>query len=821
MSDPKDFTLHLIGHGHIDPTWLWRWQEGYEEVRASFRSALDRMNEYPDFKFTASSACFYDWVKACDPDLLDEIKVRVQEGRWELAGGWWIEPDCNIPGGEALVRQGLYAQRFFKSEFGKQATVGFNPDSFGHAGTFPQIYKKMGIDYYCYMRPTPPHEMDYPEGTTFSWRANDGTEILACCLGEDYNSDAAHVRKKALSRTTWPYLNPCQRHVIGFYGVGNHGGGPTKRTIETIQGMQQETDLPDLKFATLHEFFEAFQANADGVTVPTIDRDLQHHARGCYSVHAEIKRLNRRAEHELAAAERFATVAWLVQQHAYPKEAIEAGWKDVLYNQFHDILAGTSIESSYEDSRDQLGAARHLAQEITNESVQTLARTVDTSAEGNTIMVVNPLPWSVKQSVTAPPIVARELDVPPVLVDDRTPSLYVVDDTETPVPVQEVLGERIGHMAYAFTVEVPAMGYRCYHARVGTQQAELANPLEAGRDFLENAWWRIEFDPYDGHICRLYDKKKDVEVLTAGNILAAMVDQSDTWSHGFDEFRVEAGRFGDARLELLELGDVRATLRITSRYGKSTADQFVTIYRDVDTIDCRFRINWQEQYTMLKLAYETTIADGKAHYDTAYGVQERDIEGFEEPGQKWIDLTGKSGERNYGLAVLNDSKYGFDVRGNTMRVTMLRSPAYAHHDRARYDASLPYAIMDQGWHTIRIQLVPHAGDWREAGVVHKAYELNEPALVHVESGHAGNLPQRHSFFGTDTENVTLTVLKQNEDGGEVVVRGYETAGRETVAKIQLPHLDAPIDATFAPHEIKTLRIALDGSNLRTVDLLEE
>jgi len=808
--DPKRIVVHMVGHGHIDPTWLWRWNEGYEEVRATFRSALDRMDETPEFRFTASSACFYDWVKSCDPELFEGIRKRVAEGRWEIAGGWWIEPDCNIPCGESFVRQGLYGQRFFEREFGVRATVGFNPDSFGHAGTFPQIYQKMGIDSYAYMRPMPAIEMQYPDGTTFYWESSDGSRILACNLQDDYSADT-NTRERIEILARHPKLNPRQTHVLGFYGVGNHGGGPTKASIAQIIKAAKDAKAPGARFSTLRDFFDGFLSSTKEKDIPSIANDLQHHAQGCYTTHAEVKRLNRQTEHALMTAERFATLTWLLFDHPYPQGEIERAWKDLLYNQFHDILAGTSIASSYEDSRDQMGGAKHAAKYITNESVQVLARHIDTSAEGNTIVLFNPLPWPVTDVVTAPPIVARTLTAP----------IHLVDSEENVVPMQTVADERVGSQAYAFTAEVPAMGYRCYHARSGGKNVKAKGRLKAGRDHIENAWWRIDFDPCDGHLCRLYDRKRDVEVLNKGNVLAAMVDSSDTWGHGCEAYRAEAGRFGGAKLELLEHGDVRSTVRVQSRFRDSFADQFITLYRATDTIDCVFRINWQERYTTLKLAYETAIADGTATYDTAYGFQVRNTKGNEEPGQMWFDLTGKIDGAAYGLGVLNDCKYGFDVLNGTMRVTLLRSTAYAHHDPARYDASKPFAIVDQGWHTIRIRLVPHAGGWLKAGIVRKAWALNEPCMVHVESSHPGSMPGAFAGLAADADNVVLSVLKKSEDNAFVVVRGYETAGKKVKTAIAVPGVDRSVACTFSPHEIKTLCIERKTGKAVESNLLEE
>ena len=818
MPKVQDYTIYMVGHAHIDPTWLWRWTEGYEEVRATFRSALDRMNETKAFKFTASSACFYAWVKECDPEMFEEIRARVKEGRWELGGGWWIEPDCNIPSGESFVRQGLYSQRFFQKEFGMQGKVGFNPDSFGHAGTLPQIYKKLGIDYYVYMRPDF-REMNYPDGTTFWWRANDGTQILACCLQWGYASgDEVGDRVKSLAGNV--PLNPGQTHVLGFYGVGNHGGGPTKKAIALIEQIRADSQhWPKVLFSTLTEFCEGFLKHTKKASIPTIATDLQHHARGCYSVHSEVKRLNRQVEYALMRAERFATAAWLLEKKAYPQADLERAWKDLLYNQFHDILAGTSLESSYQDTRDQLGAARCRADQITNEAWQTIARGINTSAEGNTVVAVNPLPWPVTQPITTSWNVSRELESPSLL--GKKPPLLLVDENEQPVAVQEIASERVGSSAFVFTAEIPAFGYRCFHARLGDQRIAHERMLAGDRQHLENDWWRIEFDPYSGEIVRLYDKRNKVETLKRGNVLAALVDSSDTWSHGYEEFRVEAGRFGNARLELFEIGEVQVTVRVTSFYGKSTIEQFVTIYRDVDTIDCEFRINWQERYTMLKLSYETNVQNGTATYATAYGSQVRNTHGFEEPGQEWFDLTGSSSEKEYGFAVLNDSKFGFDVCDNTMRVTVLRSPAYGHHDRTRYVSHMAYPIIDQGWQTVKIRLMPHTGGWQHAHVVKKAWELNSPVMAQVESAHKGKRRMCASFIGTEADNVLISILKKSEEGNALIVRGYETSGEAVRTVLHLPHWKKTFNVSFTPHEIKTLRIDTKKWTISEVNLLEE
>ena len=805
--------IHMIGHGHIDPTWLWTWKEGFEEVRATFKSALDRMEEYDDFRFTASSACFYEWVKMSDPGLFEQIRERVREGRWEIAGGFWVEPDCNIPCGESFVRHGLYSQRFFEREFGRKSRVGFNPDSFGHAGVLPQLLKKLGMDYYVYMRPEPGWEMDYPDGIVFHWRAKDGSTVLASQIPLGYSASGREVHQKMLRLPGHPHLLPGQRHILGFYGVGNHGGGPTREAIETIRAFQAaepDTNIAP-KFSSLEDYFKDLAADTPPDSIGVIEKDLQHHARGCYSVHSEIKRMNRQVEHALMNAERFATIAWLLGAQPYPHDAFEKCWKDLLYNQFHDILAGTSLESSYEDARDQLGAARHRADVIMNNAIQTIARDIDTSAEGNSLVAFNPLPWPVTAPLTAPPIATRYLNAP----------VHIVNDAGDAIPSQSIRGERIDHRRLRFTATVPAMGYRVFHVRSGEHPMMHTLPLQGCQTSLENFWWRLEFDPHTGELARLFDKVNRLEVIQRGHILAAMADHSDTWSHGIDEYRVEAGRFSNAELRLVESGDVQRTLRAVTRFDKSLALTEYTLFRETPLIRCEIRVNWQQQYQMLKLGFETNITAGIATYDGPYCFQERATDGGEEPGGQWFDLTGAIDGHPYGLALLNDSKYGFDVRDGVMRMSVLRSPAYAHHDNGRFDASAHWPIMDQGWQRLKIGLVPHPGDWRDAGVVKRAWELNAPAFIHPESSHPGSGALQEGLLGTESDNVLLSVIKCSEEDEDIIIRGYETSGRPAETRLHLPFFDKFFDIAFAPHEIKTFRINRTNWTLCEVDLLEQ
>src|SRR3954449_64446 len=361
----------MIGNSHIDPVWLWQWPEGYQEIRATFRSALDRMTEYLEFIFTCDSAAYYEWVEEIDPEMFAEIQRRVAEGRWEIVGGWYVEPDCNLPSGESFVRQALYSQRYFEAKFGRIATVGYNVDPFGHSGMLPQLLSRSGMDRYVFMRPGP-HEMDLP-GPLFWWESPDGSRVLTMRLPHEYCSpreDLGNHLDKSIAQ-----LPDRWSEMMVFYGVGNHGGGPTRENLDSIRRLSGVGAMPALRHSTPAMFFDTVRSSE--TELPTWRDDLQHHAVGCYAAHSGIKRWMRRAESELGAAETWSAIAAAETRRAYPREQLGRAWRQVLFNQFHDTFGGTAIEPAYRDARDQLGEASSIASRTLNLAVQSISRRID------------------------------------------------------------------------------------------------------------------------------------------------------------------------------------------------------------------------------------------------------------------------------------------------------------------------------------------------------------------------------------------------------------------------------------------------------------
>ena len=791
----KKKKLYLIGNAHIDPVWLWQWQDGFHETKATFRSALDRMNEYADFVFVSSSAAIYEWVEQSDPQMFAEIQQRVAEGRWKIVGGWWIEPDCNIPSGESFVRQGLYGQRYFQEKFGVTAKVGYNVDSFGHHGMLPQILKKSGMPYYVFMRPSP-HEKGLP-GRLFWWESDDGSRVLTFRIALEYCSWGKELQRHIANIAA--ELKDPLNEMLCFYGVGNHGGGPTKENLDSIRSLREDPQMPELVLGAPDEFFEA--AETRNSILPVVHEDLQHHASGCYAAHSGVKTWNRKSENKLVAAEKFSALAERITGQPYPRD-LERAWKNVLFNQFHDILAGTSLEVAYEDARDLYGEANSIGDRAVNSAIQALAWKIDVQPEAGLIpiAVFNPHAWEVRSNI--------EIEVGGVLSDQ-----ILVDDQNRPVPFQFVQSQATsgGRQRLSFIADLPSLGYRLYRL-VSRPAAKEFKPVSASQTVLENGRFRLEFDPETGYIKSLRDKTRSLEMFIADAAVPVVLDdRSDTWSHNVFTFNQVAGKFRARKVSLVEQGPVKSVIRVTSEYNQSTLIQDFAMFADRDEIEVSVTVDWHEQMKMLKLRFPLNIIQMKATYEIPYGHIERMANGEEEPGQSWIDLSGISRDTGYryGLSILNDGKYSYDVNIRDIGLTVLRSPIYAHHMPLEPDPEKIYTYMDQGVQKFHYTLYAHDGSWDEAGTVRKAAELNQRPVTLVTTLHDGPLPMSDSFLSVDQDNLVVSVIKLAEDNDDLIIRCYETARVATTGTISLPKFNRTIEAEFGPCEIKTFRVPRD------------
>lgn len=802
--------LHLIGNAHIDPVWLWPWAEGFQEVLSTFRSALDRLVEDPDFKFSASSAAFYEWVEQSDPGLFTQIQQKVREGRWELAGGWWVEPDCNIPSGESFARHGLLGQRYFQEKFGRMARVGYAPDSFGHNGNLPQILNKSGMDFYVFMRPSP-HEKALP-GRLFWWQSEDGSRVLAFRIPFEYCSWGKELDLH-VERCAAEIKSPVEA-LMCFYGVGNHGGGPTQENLASLHRLQLRPDLPHLVFGTMEGYFN--EVESQGWDLPVVTSDLQHHASGCYAAHSEVKRWNRRAENLLLSAEKWAAAAQVWASQPYPLADFRQAWKNVLFNQFHDILAGTSLETTYEDARNLYGEAQALAGRGLNLALQGICGKINIPAQGGgkPLVVFNPHGWASRVSV--------ELEMGGMSGEET-----LLDSLGKAVLFQQVQSQAtaIGRSRLAFVADLPPLGYAMYRLVALEQLPSSKGWVGVSDTVLENDRYRLEIDPQSGTIAALRDKCCEHDVFAGPGAQPLVVDDpSDTWSHNVFRFDKVVGSFTPVSVRLVEQGPLKGVIRVISSYNQSMLIQEFALYRDLENIEVRVRLDWREHFKLLKLRFPLNLERMRTFAEIPFGVIERQFNGEEEPCQGWVDVSGFSPQNGmaYGVSLLNDSKYSYDVNHHEVSLTVLRSPVYAHHIPATISPDKVYSFIDQGFQAFRYVILPHAGSWENAGTFRHAAELNQEAVVMAAAYHPGSLPPRDSFLEVGPENIALSAFKLSEDGKGWIVRAYETSRQAVEGWINVHGLNRRIETHFKPAEIKTFYLPLNSKlPVHEVNLLEE
>lgn len=803
----SQYRFHMIGHAHIDPVWLWSWPEGVAVVHSTFRSALDRMNETSDFAFISSSARFYQWVADNDPAMMEEIRKRVNEGRWNIVGGWWVEPDVNMPSGEAMVRQGLYGQLTFQRLLGRRATVAANPDSFGHTGTLPQIIKLQGMKNYIFMRPGV-NEKTIPSDL-FWWESPDGTRVLAYRIQISYN-DNGSVRNR-IEQILQQSANQPMKSFMAFYGAGDHGGGATKENIQSIKEISSENGAPALFFSTPEKYFDEIRAKRD-LNLPVVKGDLQHHAPGCYTADSEIKKGNRQSEAALVTAEKISAVGSRAWGCSYPLQELTNAWKKVLFLQFHDSLAGTSLYEHSQTAREGHGFALDTAHQASYISLQNLEWQIPAEDPASQYLVIfNPHAREMRNVI--------EYD-------------FNWGTNHKSSRVEDEQGNALDHQWTAASTEtgsrkkllvnasVPPFGYRQLRLLDGKGK-EIDNPAAASQNSLENEFLKVTISP--SGTLGIFDKQAGREVFsgTAGGFQALIIDDpSDTWSHDIKSFSKVIGAFGNGRTIALENGPVRATVRSVLTYGDSTLTTDWSLVSGGRYLEGKATLDWKEHLKMLKLSFPVNTLSPVATYEIPYGSIERGTNGDEDPGQRWIDLSGSSDNKVYGLTVFNDAKYGYSVHGNDVRISAVRSAVYAHHNPRVLDMKAEHLWMDQGIQTFRLMLFPHQGTWMENNIPAIAEEFMIPPLAIYQGIHGGNMAKSGSFLSAEPGNVLITAIKLSEFGKDVIVRCVESAGNACEASIDLKFAGTKWSGEFRPFEIKTLRVNQNG-DAREVNLLEE
>lgn len=761
-------TLSAIGHSHMDLGWLWPIRETKRKCARTFSTVLRMMERYPDYIYGASQPQQYQWTKQEYPSLYAQMKRRIAQGRWDLQGGMWVEADTNVTSGESLVRQFLYGQRFWREEFGQQVTDLWLPDVFGYSGALPQIMSKCGVKYFMTQKLSWNQVNSFPH-QSFWWQGIDGTKVLAHMLPEEtYNSPAS---PRALAKAERNYKDSAvSSHALMLFGIGDGGGGPGEEHLERLDREKNLAGLVPVLQEKAADFFAKWEKEADGFATWSGELYLEKH-QGTLTTQARNKRFNRKMELALRDCEMLAALAQTAG-HVYPQKELVAIWQEVLLYQFHDILPGSSITRVYEESLARYEQLLARTLQLAAAAEQKLIDRIDTSSYEKPVVIFNSLSWQRQQwlnlsgnwmQVTVPACGC-------VVVDENLAGTFAVPD------------------------------------------------LSCDGKTLENELLRVRFDA-DGAIASVYDKQAGRETLAGkGNRLAVWFDDGDAWDFAMS-YRDRAPQYMKLVNSEPFVDGPTAGVRQTYAYGKSTLIQEIRLEAGSRRLDFVTHVDWQESSRMLRTSFPTSAQTEVARCEIQYGSITRpthtntswDAAKFEINAHKWIDLS----DSGYGVALLNDCKYGHRVHGGEIDLNLLRSP------------SSPDPVADRAGHDFTYSLYLHTGDHVTGGVVRAAYELNVPLRATRTLRHRGGFVAPASFIDVDSPNVIVEAVKQAEDGEDMIVRLYECHGSTTKARIRLnlpcrsvslvdmleenakklAGKTCEVTLEFTPYAIHTLRVA--------------
>ncbi len=811
--------VSLVGQSHLDVAWLWTFKETARKCGRTFSTMLRLLEEYPEFRFSQSQAVLYQFTKINYPDIYKQIRQRIAEGRWEALGSAWVEPDCNIPNGESLVRQIVYGKRFFRQEFGIDSTIFWLPDTFGFSWALPQILRKAGITAFYTSKLTWNDTTRFPH-TTFWWEGIDGTRILSHLspVGLEGTVSPKDIRRSSA------VLQPDSSvtSVLQTFGLGDGGGGVTREQLDHASVLRSIVGLTPTKLSTVGEFFATLAQSDAEWPVWKNELYLEKH-RGTYTTHGWIKKANRKGEIGLYTAELTAVIALLWSRQAaakrYPATELDRLWKTLLTNQFHDIVPGTAIKDVYTEVRKSVDTLHTHTDEIVTRSLQHCTSAVRGSAKEYPFTVFNPLQWT-------------RADYVEVTLRTKEKSFSVMDAAGKPVGHQilERSGDSVRMLCYL--PAIPGFGFSSFTVRPTDQRPAESAPWKTTTHAFESPLYRVRLDG-KGAISSLYDKTLRRELIQKGkrgNLLQTFFDKPKQWEAwdidaDVEKHHLDVLEFRQARL--MEHGPLRLTLRLEWRTkAKSVITQDVHFYHMCRRIDFDTAVKWQDKTTMLKAAFPLAVKTNFATFETQFGALQRptrsndpaDKAKFEVPAQQWADLS----EPKFGVALLNDSKYGYDAKENVLRLTLLRSPHFPHPLEPWHlnDSELT----DIGEHRFVYSLLPHAGDWRTGIATQRARELNHPVLL--LPGRAPAL--KSALLSVSKPNVIVDAVKKAEDSDEIVLRFHEAHGVATDATVQfgtdcrsaaecdllenavkvLKASRAKLPLRFKPFEIKTVKITL-------------
>ncbi|KPU27623.1 alpha-mannosidase [Caloranaerobacter sp. TR13] len=768
----SDITITCIGHTHIDVAWLWRLKHTREKCARSFSTVLRLMEQYSEYLFLQSQPQLYEYIKEDYPEIYEKIKERVKEGRWEAGGAMWLESDTNIPSGESLVRQILMGTNFFKEEFGVNCSYLWLPDVFGYSWALPQILKKSGIDVFVTTKISWNQYNRIPHDT-FYWRGIDGSEVLAHFVTtpninwvDDFNKTGVihHTYNGVIHPSTvqgiWNQYQDkdINRNLIFSYGYGDGGGGVNRQMLETRRCLDKIPGLPKVKTGRADEYFRSLKERLDNTDsyVHTWDGELylEFH-RGTYTTQGLVKKMNRKLELFYRDTEVISIFSNVIDNNLkdYPQKKLLDGWKIILRNQFHDIITGTSIREVYEDAINEYKEANKIAEEIKNESIENIIE-----QKNNKYSVFNNSNWYRSDLVR---------------IQGERHGVWL-DEKGSKLVSQVINGETV-----VYIENIQPMSFTNIEFYEGKKV--ISNiPFKLYKNGIKTPFYEIEWND-KGQITRIYDITLDKEVIADGgkaNVLQIIDDRPITP----DAWEVESYYYTKAHnrveevdelvsVDIVGIGELEARITFNWKYKKTIIKQEMILYSKNKRIDFKTVVDWKEHQKLLKSSFEVNVRSTHATYDIQFGNIKRpihwntswDLAKFEVVGHQWADLS----ERNFGVSLLNDCKYGYDIKDNRIRLSLVRGPIY------------PDPKADEGIHEFTYSLLPHKGDWYEGNTVQNAWNLNNPLFLY--KGQAKD--SQKSLFKISSKNVFIDAVKKAEKEDLVALRIHEFAGSSEKVKI--------------------------------------
>jgi alpha-mannosidase len=795
MSKPK---IHLICNAHLDPVWQWRWEEGCSEALSTFRSAVQLLKEHDALIFNHNEAVLYQWVQKYDPVLFREIQSLVRKGRWAVSGGWFLQPDVNMPGTESLIRQILSGREYFKEFFQVEPRVACNYDSFGHSGGLPQILRLAGYQMYVHMRPQQ-DTMKIPSDL-YRWRGIDGTEIPAYRISVGlYHTEFSNVEQRLREGTDFALK---QNRDIGlFWGIGDHGGGATRKDLEIIDRFVNEEQRVEFVHSTTDRLCESLEPFLEDAHL--VETDLQRVFTGCYTSLSRVKRGAAKGLAEIVRTEALRTALWWSQAAEYPDDELAIIWNSHLFNDFHDILPGTCIEPAEQDALALYHSAEQSVRQLRLEAAVAYAQRnpLENAYLPVTVLNSNPL------LKTVPVEFECMFDYRPAWEGEWHLHLYHPDGTE--IPCQEEQPEALlpffdWRRKISFYAELPAVGAATFRVKPVEEKKRVEQPPPCVKHTL---------NPETGFIEELF--WQDRQCLT-GPLMKPIIleDPGDSWGTDRWNFRQSAGEIQYLRdsFAVLQTGPIRSITESIFECQKSRFVYHVISYSRFPVIEYRLRIHWNEERKHLKLSIPTIYDARSIFCEVPGGAIFRPADGEQHVQGRWFIVENSDSA----IGVVNSGQHGIDFQKGEARLSVLRSAAYCHEQGKVLDRYPYRKFMDQGVHDIRLLVTVGSPSQVKNSITAYADFLAIPpvAYPHLPLGRldreTAEEPCMQDLLSIDEKSIRLLSVRKSPGGEEMLIRLQETVGRETAACVAIANLPAQIRLVFQPFQIKTIAIDRSG-----------